>query len=298
MYDLLKLKPIDFSINKTKTITYDDVVDLLTDCYANIAFSTFGYIFEDLSSSKSISKYNSGNCIGMSIYLKNMLKKEWGIESYLIPASIPNIYKMKGFLELSHVALFVPQRKTSYILDSSFYFLKPITIDLTKNKSCKQIITKNIYGDSIKEVQCCLHLTSTKKVLNNYQAIPKNTYYVKCNYTNDQLDTWNYYLVAIANPDSAITKFFIAIKHNPFICSHFIDENGLPNLEYYIKLNDRNITIKKGNNNNVYTPDDFSQLRDADMDDTLDFFFGDKKINGRSKFNDFVDIYYEGFERN
>ena len=99
--------------------------------------------------------------------------------------------------------------------------------------------------DTIDIINCSLEKTSSNLELNQYQTIPNNTYYCKCCYKNDKNDVWNYYLVNIINPDSAITGFFIKIKMNPFICSHKIDDNGIPICNYYLKFNDRNISLKE-----------------------------------------------------
>ena len=112
----------------------------LTNYYI-IVGSLVGYILDDIDSYESIQKYNSANCIGISFFVQQKLK-ELDIISYLIPASIPKIYQMSGYLDISHVALFIPLRGDSYIIDGSFYFLTPIKVNLGENTCIDTIFSK------------------------------------------------------------------------------------------------------------------------------------------------------------
>ena len=267
----------------------------MEDCYEKNAFSTFGYIFDNLSSSMSIESYNSANCIGLSIYVQNRLL-ELNITSYLIPASIPKIYQMPEYLDISHVALFIPFKEHGYIIDCAFYFLSPIKINFSNNK-CSSILSKKIYNteihknlleyDSLGMINCNLNITEHDMNLNKYQPIPKNIYYVECHYKGAEKDIWRYYLTNIVNPDEAVSKFFIAVKKNPFICTHIIDDNGIPKCNYYIKFNDHNISIKTNDKTNIYSANEFKlHIEETrDLYKTLNYFF-----NGN--FNNFIEQFY------
>ena len=265
MYTNLKLSELNFNINNNINLNVEELINIMEECYSKTGFSTFGYIFEQLDSYECIKKYNSANCIGLSIYVQNKLKKK-NIISYLIPASIPNIYKMPEYLNISHVALFIPHLNKGFVIDCAFYFLSPIEINFKLNKT-SNIMSKSIYDKEEKKdlinytslniIKSNLKKTDTQEILNEYQFIPSNTFYVECNYNNNINDKWNYYLVNIINPDEAITSFFINIKKNPFICTACIDSNGIPKCKYYIKFNDNNILFKKNGNSNLYTPNEF-----------------------------------------
>ncbi len=65
----------------------------LIDCYNNIPYSTFPYIFNQVNSRKSLKYFSSGNSIAMCYYIKQYLKEN-KINSYLIPETFPE-YLMK-----------------------------------------------------------------------------------------------------------------------------------------------------------------------------------------------------------
>ena len=48
-------------------------MNALEECYKNCAFSTFPYIMHNIDSREAIKKYNSGNCVALSIYVKDYL---------------------------------------------------------------------------------------------------------------------------------------------------------------------------------------------------------------------------------
>ena len=133
-YNNLEIR--DFLKNKIDqtSLSEDKIIESLENCYKNCAFSTFPYIMHNLDSKDAIEKYNSGNCIGLSMYLKNYLKSKYNITSYLIPGTIPNKYKFEGYLDISHVVLAVPKNNNEiFIADPAFYFLNPIKVDLINN---------------------------------------------------------------------------------------------------------------------------------------------------------------------
>ena len=126
MYSDLKTYNFLKNYGKQQNVNYDILKDILKKCYLSCCFSTFPYFNDSLSSKQSLRQYSSGNCITLSLCLKEILLKQ-NIESFLIPATIPIIFQRKGYLDVSHVALAVPKNKDElYILDAAFYFIETI----------------------------------------------------------------------------------------------------------------------------------------------------------------------------
>lgn len=243
-YNTLVTKPLSFW-NK-KSISEDVIIDALESCYRNCAFSTFPYIMEGVSSAKAIKKYKCGNCIALSMYMKEYLKKKHKISSALIPATIPNKYKSPGYLDISHVALAIPFTSGDiFIVDPSFYFLDPIKLNI-HTPSNFNIFSKNIYQpeynkkltqyNSIDIVSGNSYTIPKPLVLNPHQALPGNTPVAHCSYKKDPSDTWKYFVCEVVNPDEAISSFYISIKNDPFITDTVIDRNGIPILSDRIKI--------------------------------------------------------------
>lgn len=244
VYHNLITKPI---ISKfiNQNISKDDIVNLLKVCYSNTAFSTFPYLVYS-SSTESIKKMNSGNCIALCMYLQKILKENMNIISFLIPVTVPKIYRAEGMLEISHVALAIPINKNSiFIADIAFYFLEPILVNLKKTHN-ENISSINIHDSIILAVESMNKKTNKKIDLNEYQSISKDTFYCECNYVVDPNDKWTYYIRQIINPDHSIGKFFLHIKNNPWITTTELDENGICRRHINMKIKaDKNIEIKK-----------------------------------------------------
>lgn len=236
MYTKLKTKP--FKGQMEHVPTFKDIDEIVNECYKTCYFSTFPYIHNnDISSRTALKKYNSGNCIAMSMYIQKQLRKK-NIISYLIPATVPNKYRVKGYLDISHVALAIPVNDTKvYLIDPAFYFLKPILITLDSPNRSYYGMSKNIYKPEVEDdpkkyasidyLNLRAFKTTTPTQLNDYQYIPKNTYYVKCHTVHNADDPWYYYMRKVVNPDQAIGKFFLEIKNDPFICTTNIDSAGI-----------------------------------------------------------------------
>ena len=95
----------------------------------------------------------------MNIYLQNTLqniiviKNNYGIVSYIVPASVPKIYQIENSPEICHVALLIPISTNSfYIIDPAFYFMEPILCDLN-NPDIKEIIAMNIHSKEIEVIK-------------------------------------------------------------------------------------------------------------------------------------------------
>ena len=72
-YNKLKIKDfLNIHINQPN-LTEEIIIDALESCYNNCAFSTFPYIIHKLNSREAIDKFKSGNCVALSIYLKEYL---------------------------------------------------------------------------------------------------------------------------------------------------------------------------------------------------------------------------------
>ena len=263
MYYPLKLKKFTSKNINKKYIDENLIEELMLKNIQECPYNTFPYIFGN-NSKQSQKKYNSGNCVAMSINLQNMLKKH-NIKSYLIPATIPKMYNSSDLLYVSHVALiiFVNENK-AYIVDPAFYFLQPMKIDVN-NKNIDTIKWKNIYQGIEEDLKYKLNYVDEKYTCNKYQYIPKDIYSVET-YENEY-DKWFYFLIEVINPDKAISSFHLTSKKYPFLAE--LDNNF--NLKLYIKFTDKeNIKIKY-NNELIYTgyvnkiPDYISNLIHTDL---------------------------------
>jgi len=231
-----------------QNILKEDIVNLLKVCYANIAFSTFPYLVYN-SSGESIKYMNSGNCIALCMYLQKILKENMNIISFLIPVTVPKMYQAEGMLEISHVALAIPTSETHvFIADIAFYFLEPISMNLNNIRNTN-ISSINIHDSVILIVESVNKKTSQKTNFNEFQSIPKNTYYCECNYTIDPNDKWCYFLRQIVNPDNTIGKFFLNVKNLPWITTTELGENGVCRRHINMKVKPGgNIEIKQYDN--------------------------------------------------
>ena len=91
-----------------------------------------------------------------------------------------------------------------------------------------------------------LRMYDKKTQLNQYQCLPKGTQYCECYYNEKSDDTWKYYLREIMNPDQAISKFFTAIRGEPFFVSTKMD-NGICKKDMTIRKHDGDsVSIKMG----------------------------------------------------
>ena len=260
-YKPLITRDID-DYNTHLQITENHIIDVLEDCYQNTAFSTFPYLFHNYNSQEAINNMNSGNCIALSLYVKQKLKEKYDINSCLIPATIPKKYQRSTYLDISHVAVLIPIDNSDndtgfFIADPAFYFINPIEINI-KDFTPKIVFGKNIYTveytddyrnyKSIDKILIQLDYIDNDKKFNEWQTIKGGTYFVTCFEVNDPADTWSYFLTEIMNPDEAITGFFLK-EQQPFISAVEGDSNGFPQMGGYLKLDNNNVTYTKNHKN-------------------------------------------------
>lgn len=242
MYNTLITRPIDF---KEQPVNKNKIMKALKVCYGNTCFSTFPYMYDHYNSEEAIDYTNSGNCISLSLFLKKFLKQNYNINSTLIPASIPNMYKKEGYLPISHVALAIPKNKDeAYIADPAFYFREPILYD--KKGNTGSINSSNIYEDSLEELDFTSNISTEDENLHELQKIPKKTPYCECSKKTNPDDSWNYYLREVVDPDKSIGTFYINLQ-KPFISTTRLDSNNQCRMDKYVKLDGDNIIIKEKN---------------------------------------------------
>jgi hypothetical protein len=251
MYYKLKTQKFKKSYNNNININISYLKKIIKDNISECPFSTFQYIFG--SNSKESVKKSQGNCVAMSMYLKNKLKKH-NIKSFLIPATIPNAYKSSGYLDISHVALAIILNDNKVLIsDASFYFLEPMIIS-DNYSNLKSIKSYDIYGNKYQTLKYKTYIQHKEKRFNEYQSLPKNIYYVNTYDVLTPNDSWNYYLLEILNPDEAISSFYITIKNLPFIT--YLDENL--NFKLHLKFTSKNNIFIKSNNVLLYSGSPYS----------------------------------------
>jgi len=186
----------------------------------------------------------------MSINLQKMLKKH-NIKSKLVPATIPKMYYMPDFLDISHVAvLILKNNNEAYLIDPAFYFLKPMKVDINESEH-HEIPWQNVYRGIEESLTYNIKHLNEDLRYNDYQTIPKNTYMIETFRTNDPSDKWHYHLTELTNPDNAITSFNLTSKKFPFMAT--LDEKL--NLKLFIKYIDRDTLKIKYDGNDVYNGD-------------------------------------------
>lgn len=230
----------------SKNITKEFLIELLKYTAVNCPFSTFGYI-KDKNSQECLESSSSGNCVALSLYLKNILEN-YGIKSVLIPAGVPNMYAHEDYLDIAHVALCIPYREFAYVLDPAFYFLEPMIVMFSDIESIKTIDSYSIYSNEKKIIQYKLQAMFENKYLNEYQTLPKEIYYIEANFIDALEDKWNYYLVEINNPDESISSFYMSIKRYPFITALNDDYS----IKHSVRFHDKDHLVIKHNYKTVF----------------------------------------------
>ena len=249
MYYPIKLKAFTQKSINNIDIDEDLLKELLLKNILECPYSTFPYM-SGKNSKESQELYGCGNCVAMSINLQKLLKKH-NIKSNLVPATIPKMYYMPDFLDVSHVAvLILKSDNEGYLIDPAFYFLEPMKININDGEN-RGISWQNVYRGEEEDLTYNIkHLTEELKY-NDYQTIPENTYMVETFRTDDTSDKWRYYLTEIKNPDNAISSFNLTSKKFPFMAT--LDDNL--KLKLFIKYLDIDNLKIKYDGNEVYTGD-------------------------------------------
>jgi len=225
---------------KTQKVNQHIIEEALQICYDNMCFSTFPYIVYGIQSSEdTLNNYNSGNCIALSLFIKKYLKNI-GIDSHLIPASVPNIHKVPGVNHICHVSLAIPYAPDRfYVVDPAFYFLSPLICQL--NNNVHEADAMDIHDEKIKKIK---YVVTTADKYNEYD------YQVECYFDNAEDDRWNYYLqeVELHYADTIIGAKFMQMKPEPFIVKtgYDVTTNTVQKV-YHIKQRDDSIVIIKHN---------------------------------------------------
>jgi len=233
----MKLKPIVFI---KQDIKETQLFHAMKMCYNNISFSTYPYILYKLNSSyDTLTQYNSGNCIALSLFLHKFLKNNHGIHSYIIPASVPSIFRVEGTNNLCHVSLCIPVNTSKfYIIDPAFYFLQPMHCSI-KNNIYRVIESSNIHNNVNEKIKYVLQNS-------NYDAILPKSFECKCFFEHSPNDPWSYFLNEVLDPDESIGSIYIKAKPNPFLChTEYDDKSKSVKKRYHIKTEDGEIIVIK-----------------------------------------------------
>ena len=213
------------------------IKNCLIKTYDNIAFSTIPYKLYNVNNSKNaLQKFNSGNCIAFTMFIKDQLRKNYKINSYIIPASVPDMFRVNGTRHLTHVSLFIPLSLTEFmIIDPALYFLEPIICNLNITRQ-QSIMTKNIYDKSDDKIIYSIN-HNPNRTLGDNQDLPEDAMSVECYYEKFPQQLWDYYLVEVSNPDESIGKPFLYLKKEPFITVTKVNYGtNRPELIYNVKL--------------------------------------------------------------
>ena len=242
-----KIMLFDQDIDETK------IKILLYNLYTNFSFSTFPYlVYKEKSSYNSFKKFNSGNCISFCYFIKNYIKKNYNIDSFIIGASVPDIFKVEGTPHICHCAVLIPKSMYEfYIIDGALYFLEGMYCD-TRNNVPRTIYNSNAHRHTKTEIKYYLDKCNSCKLDDKYnQQLHPNSLFVKAEFTELENQTWNYYLNEIENPDNNISISFLRNKPKPFIM-YTVYEDEIVKLKYKIYYDDDNdISIKEYPEGNI-----------------------------------------------
>ena len=226
---------------KKQNLKKELIEEALHICYDHISFSTFPYIMYGLKSSKqTLDQYNSGNCIALSLFLKRYLKNI-GINSFLIPASVPQIHMVEGVNHLCHVSLLIPYEKDKfYIIDPAFYMLTPLDCQ-ESNNILRRADSMDIHSQRI---------TPINYMIKDADQHNQHKIQVTCFFDESPNDIWHYYVqeISLEDADNYIGAVFMNKKPDPFICRTVFDiETQTVKKMYHIKKQGESIIIIKLN---------------------------------------------------
>ena len=261
MYYKLNTKPF-LNTTDNQRVNPDYLQKVLNEHFDSTAFSIFPYIHDKMNS-KQCAKKGAGNCISFVMRLQDILKKssynkKRGIKSFIIPSTIPNSFKRDGYLPITHVALFVyVNSRYGYIIDPAFYMTAPILVDLQTDKP-NQTYMRNMHTGVDDLIHYNTQQYDAPIAFHEQQYMPKNTCSVKMRFDKDEMggmDTWEYFLREITNPDKAISNPYINIvKKTPFIIGTKMTDNGVQ-ADCGVYLRDNNVVDIKNGYTSLYKGD-------------------------------------------
>ena len=135
-------------------LTQEIFEELKFNLYKKIMFSTFPYItYKESTSISCINKYNSGNCIAICNFVSIYLKRNFNINSYIIPASVPRECKISGTPHLTHCAVLIPISSYEFCLFDGALFFNDLMYCNLKNNIFRKIQLSDIYNHSLQDVE-------------------------------------------------------------------------------------------------------------------------------------------------
>lgn len=233
---------------KKQYITPSMIKEVLHNLYRNIRFSTFPYLTYKINSSLNcLKQYNSGNCIALAQFIKIYLQNNYNIESYIVGASVPDIFKVENTPTLCHCAVCIPKSNHEfYILDAAFYFNEPIYCDLNNN-IVRTIENSDIYSHVHSKI--CYKIDICKDCSIDYeynQHLLPESLCVSCYFENETSQKWDYYLNEILNPDESIGNYFLEQKPLPFLLYTDYDFNdNMVKMSHKISIDENGVIVIK-----------------------------------------------------
>jgi hypothetical protein len=202
-----------------------DIQQMLCAMYDNIRFSTFPYLtYKCEDSETAMNTFNSGNCIALSFFIKSFLKRNMNIESSIICASVPDIFKVENTPHACHCALLVPKSEHEfYIIDTAFSFLSGMYCDIANNVR-RKIECSDIYSYKNQTIQYRMRGCDNEVIDEKFgQTLLPDTLKVDCCFDFDKSQRWEYYLNEVQNPDESIGVHFLREKSRPFMLYTYYD---------------------------------------------------------------------------
>ena len=228
-----------------QTIRKKDIKQMLRTMYNSICFSTFPYlVYKETSSKTCIQRYNSGNCIGFVYFMKMYLEANHNVQSVIIPASVPPLYKVEGTPHMCHCALLIPLNAHDfYVVDGALYFLEPMFCSLQKNKT-RQIHNCNVHRHEKTTIQYEMKPCFRSQYDIDYnQTLPDDCLRVSTHFEDEPFQDWDYYLIELMNPDETIGQAFLLHKNEPFIMYTQM-EDDMVKMKYKMYMENDKMCIK------------------------------------------------------
>lgn len=227
-------------------ITKSQIQHLIESLYNTICFSTFPYLlYKHTSSKKCVQKFNSGTCIGFCYFIQMYLHTNFGIKSYIIGASVPEIFKVEGTPHICHCAVLIPINENEfYILDGALYFLEPMFCSL-KDNPVRVIYNANVHRHEKTKISYHIIKCPTYRLDHDYnQILPKKSLAVCATFEDNPYDSWCYYLNEITNPDNNIGHSFLIHKSIPFLMYTKFEDN-MVKMKYKVDIENNEVVIRK-----------------------------------------------------